>query len=112
MLATLAVPTGGVVVGALVPALVAGVAWRRLRASLSVDGAQAEIALLLCLFVVLWLVALVLAGAVTAWRSFAWTAEAIRPTIAPHAVPSGGTIGGRDAGRPGEWPSADASGSL
>jgi hypothetical protein len=112
MLATLVVTTGGVVMGALVPALVAGVAWHRLRASLGVDGAQAEVALLLCLFVVLWLLALVLAGAVTAWRAFAWTAEAIMPTPAPRAVPRGGTIGDRDAGRPGEWPSADASGSL
>lgn len=112
MLATLLLTSAGVVLGALVPALVAGVAWQRLHGSLRVEGAALEVGLLLCLFIVLWLLALVIAGAVTAWRSFAWTAEAILPTPAPDVVPSGGTIGGRDAGRPGEWPSADASGSL
>jgi hypothetical protein len=112
MLATLVVTTGGVVLGALVPALVAGVAWFRLRAALGVDGATADVALLLCLFVVLWLLALVLGGAVTAWRSFAWTAESILPARSPRTVRHGGTNGEVEGGRPGEWPSAGTSGSL
>jgi hypothetical protein len=110
-LGTLALTTTGVGFGVLFPALVAGIAWHRLRIVLDVDGA-AELGVALAVFVGLWLSALVLSGAVTAWRSFAWTAEGFRSTRAPGSVLIGGTIGGRGVGRPGEWPSTDASGSL
>lgn len=111
-LGTLAFTTGVAAIGVLLPALVAGVAWHRLRVVLGVDGAPVETVVSLGLFVGLWLSALVLSGAVTAWRSFAWTAEALRSTPAPESALDGGTIGGRGVGRPGEWPTTDVSGSL
>ena len=109
---TLVLTTVIVGVAVVIPALVAGVAWRRLHAALAADGPPFEVAVALGLFVCLWLAALLFAGAVTAWRSFAWTAEAFRSDRASEAVPTGGTIGDRDVGRPGEWPTTDVSGSL
>lgn len=110
-LATLALTTAGVALGVVLPALVAGIAWHRVRFALA--GANpAEIAVSIGMFVGLWLSALVLAGALTAWRAFAWTAEGLRAGSAPNSAFDGGTIGGRDVGRPGEWPTTDVSGSL
>jgi hypothetical protein len=63
-------------------------------------------------FVSLWLAALLLAGAAAAWRSFAWTAEAFRRSGRSIAPLDARTIGEHEVGRPGEWPSTGASGSL
>ena len=96
----------------VIPALVAGIAWERLRIALASDAAAPELALSLGLFVALWLSALLLSGAAATLRSFAWTAETYRPVEAAEPVLDPRTIGDPRAGRPGEWPTTGASGSL
>jgi len=110
--ATLAVTTVAVAAAVLPPALVAGIAWERLRIGLASQASAPEIAVALVVFVCLWFAALLLAGAATSLRSFAWTAETYRPVPVPAARPVDRTIGDAGAGRPGEWPSAGASGRL
>ena len=110
-IATLLLTSGVVALAVVPPALVAGIAWDRLRVALATRAGATELAATLALFVGLWFAALVLAGAGTAWRSYAWTAEASR-TQWRSAARGARTIGERNLGRPGEWPSPDASGSL
>lgn len=65
-----------------------------------------------------WLAGLVVIGIVVAWRGVAWTAEFLRLTRsmdrqpATPAVEGVGTIGGSDDARPGDWSSADPSGTV
>jgi hypothetical protein len=57
-------------------AAAAAAAWTAVRASLATGGSVAITIVLVAAFVGLWLGGLVLAGAVSAWRSAAWTLEA------------------------------------
>lgn len=110
--ATLLLTSTVVALAVVPPALVAGVAWNRLRIALGTGAGGAELAVTLVIFVGLWFAALLLAGAGTAWRSYAWTAEAARVERRSARVPDARTIGEPEVGRPGEWPSAGTSGSL
>ena len=110
--ATLLLTSAVVAVAVVPPALVAGIAWDRLRVALATRASASEVAATLALFVGLWFAALLLAGAGTAWRSHAWTAEASRADRRPAGAIRARTIGEPEVGRPGEWPSPDASGSL
>ena len=110
--ATLVLTSAVVVIAVVPPTLVAGVAWNRLRIALASGAGGAELAATLVLFVVLWFAALLLAGAGAAWRSYAWTAEAARADRRSAPALGARTIGEPEVGRPGEWPSAGASGSL
>ncbi|HEU0237216.1 MAG TPA: hypothetical protein VFR14_12325 [Candidatus Limnocylindrales bacterium] len=111
-LSTLLLTNAVVAVAVVPPALVAGIAWDRLRVALATRAGATELAATLALFVGLWLAALLLAGAGTAWRSYAWTAEAARAGRRSSPALGARTIGEPEVGRPGEWPSPDASGSL
>jgi hypothetical protein len=69
----------GVTLLAVVPAVVAAeLAWRRTRAVLSGDGSPLELVLSVVLFVAIWLLCLLLAGATSSFRNAAWTYEMAR----------------------------------
>ena len=85
----------------LVPSTVAtSVTWDAIRAELAGQAEPVAVALLVLLFVTLWVGGLVLAGVVTAWRSAGWTVEV------------GGTFGGVTHHRTGEWSVPAGSGRL
>jgi hypothetical protein len=109
---TLLLTSVAVAAAVLPPALVAGIAWERLRIALASEAAPPELALALTLFVSLWFSALLLTGAAATLRSFAWTAETYRPVPAAEPGLDARTIGEPRSGRPGEWPTTGASGSL
>jgi hypothetical protein len=89
-LGTMLVTDVALVVG-LVPAIIAtALAADRVRLSVGVRGEGWELTVVLMLFVGLWILTLVLAGLLTAFRSVAWTFEALR-----RAEP--GTVGGVEA---------------
>jgi hypothetical protein len=89
----------------LIPAAAAAtVSWTGLRAALVTRAEPIVVVGALVAFVALWAGGLALTGAVCAWRQAAWTVA---------AVPWGrGTFGGSATGRPGDWKSAESSGTL
>lgn len=115
-LGTLALTNVVAIATVVTVALATGVAWDRLRIALvSTDGAGSAVGL--ALFLATWLLALALTGFVVAWRATAWTFEAYRheDAVALRDASSdegSGTIGEAARGRPGEWPTPDASGRL
>jgi hypothetical protein len=115
-LMTLVVANVVVLPAVLLPALVAGVLWDRLRIALALGDAFG-VGIMLVAFVAAWMIGLLLAGVTTAWRGYAWTFEAYRhvASMDPRRDTIGtitGTIGRGGPARPGEWPTADPSGSL
>jgi hypothetical protein len=97
------------VVTDLALALVAGagvlataVAVDRLRFGIGVGGSAIELAFVLVLVAGTWAAAMLATGALTAFRSVAWTFELVRR----------GTIGGDDPAQPGDWAPAARSGTL
>jgi hypothetical protein len=85
--------------------LAAGVAWDFLRRELSGAGVDDGIILLLTMltFVAIWSTGLLVAGLASAWRSAAFTVDAVRQR---------GTFGALRHGSTGEWNRPNASGSL
>ena len=85
--------------------LAAGVIWDFLRAELS--GARIDdgvvVLLTMLVFVATWSAGLLVAGLASAWRSAAWTVDAVRAR---------GTFGALRHGSTGEWNRSEASGSL
>jgi hypothetical protein len=101
-LATILVTDVALAVVAAVGVLAAAVAVDRLRFGISVGGSVFELALVLVLVAAIWAAALVATGALTAFRSVAWTFELTRR----------GTIGDADPVQPGDWATASGSGTL
>jgi hypothetical protein len=103
---TLLVTDLAVIAAIVASAVAAGAAWSWARFEM-LDREVATGAVAVVVLVAAWLGGLVLVGAVVAWRSVAWTAEAIRllpPGPAPDragAEPAVGTFGGREHARPG-----------
>jgi hypothetical protein len=85
--------------------LAAGVVWDFLRGELGGASGDDGLALLLTMliFVATWSAGLLVAGLAAAWRSAAWTVDAVRMR---------GTFGVVRHGPSGEWNRAEASGSL
>jgi hypothetical protein len=82
----------------------AGALWEFLRSQLAGSVDEAVVLLLTMLvFVATWLAALLVAGLTAAWRSAAWTVDAVRTR---------GTFGALADGSTGEWKRSEASGSL
>jgi hypothetical protein len=103
---TLVVTDVAVVAAVLVSAVAAGAAWSWARFEI-LDREAAAGAVAVIVLAAVWLGGLVLVSAVVAWRSVAWTAEALRlqpvdrlgdHEVAERAV---GTFGGREHARPG-----------
>jgi hypothetical protein len=103
---TLALTDVAVAAAVVASAVAAGAAWSWARFEM-LDREAAAGALAVVVLVAVWMGGLVLVSAVVAWRSVAWTAEAIR--LQP-AYPGGdhevaergvGTFGGREHARPG-----------
>lgn len=88
----------------LVPAaLAAASAWDAVRSVLGDRASPPLVLAAVVAFVVLWMVGLLLAGVVCAWRAAVWTvAEAIRE----------GTFGGSSDRRPGDWRPDPSSANL
>lgn len=107
------------VLAAVLPAIVAStVAWTWVRLVILGREGPLEVGLAIIVLVALWLGGLVLAAVATAWRSLAWTAQALGPNASPAAFEgrrsetTAGTFGGPDHPRPGGWSSSDTSGRL
>ena len=85
--------------------LAAGVVWDFLRGELGGASGDDGLALLLTMliFVATWSAGLLVAGIAAAWRSAAWTVDAVRMR---------GTFGVVRHGPSGEWNRAEPSGSL
>ena len=85
--------------------LAAGVVWEFLRRELSGAAGDEGLVLLLTMlvFVATWSAGLLVAGIASAWRSAAWTVDAVRTR---------GTFGALRHGPTGEWNRTEASGSL
>jgi hypothetical protein len=99
-----ALPTLALVAPVVPLALLAGAAWDALRVELFAPVPRLPVVLaMLLLFVSLWGLGLVVSGAVSAWRSAAWTVEVVRTQ---------GTFGGSPRRRAGDWQRPEASGSV
>jgi hypothetical protein len=88
----------------LIPCAV-GAAWAWSAVDSALDGTPDPLRILVVVgtFVVLWLVGLILIGAVSAWRGAVWTvAEVVRE----------GTFGGSTDRRPGDWQADQSSATL
>ena len=84
-------------------ALAAASAWDAVRAVLDEGASPVWVLVLVVAFVVLWMVGLLLAGVVCAWRAAVWTvAEVIGE----------GTFGGSSGRRPGDWRPDPSSANL
>jgi hypothetical protein len=111
-LATAALTSVGVLVAILPAALAAGLTWSFVRLALIGDRSIVEVLVSVGVFLVVWMGGLVMAGAATAWRSHAWTAEWLRHEPGDAARPATfgnpvvGTIGGPDRNSRGDWPGA------
>jgi hypothetical protein len=101
-LATTVVTDSALAVVATLGVLGSAVAVDRLRFSLGVGNSTAEIVATLVLFAGVWTAALIAVGALTAFRSVAWTYEIARR----------GTIGEAESGPTGDWAPNEASGRL
>ena len=83
--------------------LAAASAWDAVRAVLDEGASPPWVLAVVVAFVVLWMVGLLLAGVVCAWRAAVWTvAEAVRE----------GTFGGSSDRRPGDWRPDPSSANL
>jgi hypothetical protein len=84
--------------------LAAGVVWEFLRREVSGAGDDGlALPLTMLVFVATWSAGLLVAGIASAWRSAAWTVDAVRTR---------GTFGALRHGPTGEWNQSEASGSL
>ena len=104
-LGTFALPLLATVLVVTPIVLAAGVVWDFLRGELGGASGDDGLALLLTMliFVATWSAGLLVAGLAAAWRSAAWTVDAVRMR---------GTFGVVRHGPSGEWNRAEASGSL
>jgi hypothetical protein len=83
--------------------LAAGAAWSAAGAALDTPGDPIPVAISVVALVFLWVVGLVLASVVCAWRAAVWTVgEVLRQ----------GTFGGSSNRRPGDWRSEGSSATL
>jgi hypothetical protein len=101
-LATTVVTDVALAVVAGVGVLAAVVAVERLRFGISVGGSPLELTIVLMLVAGTWAAALLATGALTAFRSVAWTYELTRRR----------TIGDGDPTQPGDWAPEAGSGTL
>lgn len=101
-LATTMVTDSALAVVAGLGVLGSAVAVDRLRFSMGVGDSVAEVVATLALFAGVWTAALIAVGALTAFRSVAWTYEIARR----------GTIGEPSSAPLGDWAAAEASGRL
>ena len=116
-LATLLVTDFVVLVAVATAYAIATIGWDLVEATvLDPGGVPLAIGAVVAL-VAAWLGGLIVAGLVVCWRSVFWTAEWLR--IAPRrsradasSIEAVGTIGGGDDARPGDWSSADSSGTV
>ncbi|MFL5777840.1 MAG: hypothetical protein ACJ761_02750 [Chloroflexota bacterium] len=103
-LVTYIVPTATLLVVTVPMAIVAGLAWDRLRVALGAARTEPIAAVgFVVVFVAVWSSAIVVAGALSAWRSAAWTTEVVRLQR---------TFGGSARRRAGDWEQQQTSGSL
>jgi hypothetical protein len=103
-LGTFALPVAVTVVLVAPIVLGAGALWELLRGELAGSADDATLLLLTMLvFVATWSAGLLVAGLTAAWRSAAWTVDAVRTR---------GTFGALPDGSTGEWNRSETSGSL
>jgi hypothetical protein len=116
-LATLLATTLPVVAAAALGYAIATIGWGLVAGTvLGTGDALLAIGAVVAL-VAAWLAGLIVIGLVTCWRGVVWTAEWLRIRQAGAQARSGsvgavGTIGGQDDVRPGDWSSADRSGTV
>ena len=96
-------PTFVLVVVLTTASLGAASAWDAVRSILGEDAGPLWVLAAVVAFVVLWMIGLLLAGVVCAWRAAVWTvAEVVRE----------GTFGGSSDRRPGDWRPDPSSANL
>jgi hypothetical protein len=117
-LATLLVTDLVVFVAVATGFAIANIGWELVEATV-LGGGNSLLAIgAVVALVAAWLAGLIVIGLVTCWRNIAWTSEWLRTRQASQArtgtgsVERVGTIGGSDDVRPGDWSSADESGTV
>jgi hypothetical protein len=117
-LATLVATNVPIVAAASIAYVIASIGWGLVETTVFDTGDPILAVGAVVALVAAWLAGLIVTGLVICWRSVAWTGEWLRirhpgaARVGSGSVGTVGTIGGEDDARPGDWSSADQSGTV